>query len=170
MTNEFGRMNYGQPCRECGFSWDMTGEEAEVLIASLPANFARELAGHDGSRRLADAPWNAAAYVWHVADNLRIWSERLAELGLGGKGLVVPYDQDELGQARSYESLPLRPGLWAMDRAAADWRAARQLIGAGSEAVLHHPEMGDQQLAEVSIQVAHDGAHHLYDVRRAVGT
>lgn len=56
-----------------------------------------------------------AAYVSHVADNLRIWSERLAGARLAGVTGVPGYDQDLLAQARTTTSspLPARCGCWA---------------------------------------------------------
>ena len=164
----FGRRTYGQPCRECAFSWDSSVEDAEVLIASLPTTFAALLKGHDGSERFENAPWSATSYIYHVADNLKIWAERLADIGLDGTGNVVAYDQDALAKSRGYDSLPLRAALWTLDRATADWRAARSLAASKFGAVLHHPEMGDQSLDEVVLQVAHDAAHHVFDVRRAI--
>ena len=166
--SEFGRHTYGQPCRKCGFSWDISGEDAEVLIASLPVDFATALAGASGDERFADAPWSVTAYVFHAADNVRIWAERVAARALNPRAIVVPYDQDKLAAARGYDELSLRAGLWALDRAAADWRVARQMIASQSDAALEHPEMGRLAIKDAARLVAHDGTHHVFDVRRAL--
>src|ERR1700733_1083069 len=121
--SEFGRQLWGDPCRECGYSWSISQEAAEKAIEGLPEAFSQVLANNNGTERLGDAPWNVASYVFHVADNFRIWSERLVGLSYGAQQIVA-YDQDDLATARNYEALPLSAGLWSLRHAIADWRDA----------------------------------------------
>jgi uncharacterized damage-inducible protein DinB len=164
--NEFGRQLYGHPCRECGFSWDLPGENVQVLIASLPERYAEALRASDGRDRFGDAAWCAGSYLWHVVDNVRIWAERIVASALADQP-ITPYDQDELAAARAYESLNVRAGLWALDRATADWRAANELAASQANVVLRHGEMGELSVEEAARMVAHDAHHHLFDIERA---
>lgn len=53
--NPRGVRTWGDPCRECGFAWALSTDEGVATMAGVPARF-------------RDA----------VADNLRIFAERLA--------------------------------------------------------------------------------------------
>ena len=107
--NEFLRVAYGDPCRECGFEWSVGPATCDAIVSGAPARFNSLLAGQDGSKAHPSLHWNAAAYVVHVADVLRIWSDRIAAVALGASDPVVPYDEDRLGDARGYgSSRPVR--------------------------------------------------------------
>jgi hypothetical protein len=108
-----------------------------------------------------------AEYVCHVADNLRIWAERLAGTVGGAPPEVGGYDENELADARHYELVPLPAATWSLSRAVADWgdvvvRSSR----AGT--VLVHPERGSLSLADVVRSNAHDASHHQWDIRRTL--
>ena len=161
--NEFLRVAYGDPCRECGFEWSIEPTICVAIVSDAPARFTSVLAGHDGRETHPKLQWNATAYVVHVADVLRIWSDRIAAVALGAPDPVVPYDEERLGDARGYLSLPLPGALWSLGRAVRDWRAAEQL--AESAAVtLAHPEQGSLALDDVRRIMAHETEHHVADV------
>jgi hypothetical protein len=162
---DFGPDLYGQPCRECGFSWDIAAPDAAALIADAPARYRELTQGFEGSEQPPGASWTVAGYVAHVADNVRIWAERLAGLARGD-GRVVPYDQDALAEVRSYRALPLVAVLFSFERAAADWAAIWDEVADRDDLVLEHPEMGAQPMRGVIALVAHDVAHHAWDVGR----
>ena len=105
------------------------------VLAALPDRFAALLKGQNPSARHPDLSWSAGAYVCHVADNLRIYAERLAGMALGSEGPLVPYDQDELARVRRYGEMALPSVLWSVERAAADWCEAAQLVDPGLTAV-----------------------------------
>ncbi len=68
---------FGDPCRQCGYVWSSaTLESALEQLAGAPARYSSLLAGTDGSQRHPALKWSAKAYVFHVADNLHIWTER----------------------------------------------------------------------------------------------
>jgi hypothetical protein len=121
------------------------------------------LAGHDGRATHPNLRWNATAYVVHVADVLRIWSERIAAVTLGSPDPVVPYDEDRLGDARGYVDLPLSGALWSVGRAVGDWRAAEELTESAA-VTLAHPEQGSLSLDDVRRIMAHEVEHHVADV------
>lgn len=163
--SQWGPTTYGDPCRECGFSWSASLEESVSVIEAAPDTFSELVAGADGSERLPRLSWPLVAYVSHVADNLRIWAERLAGLAVGDDGPVAPYDQDLLAEARRYSELSLAGALWSLDRASADWTGAvARAEGAG--VTLVHPDRGPQSLLDVARSNAHDTCHHGWDVRR----
>ena len=104
--NEFLRVAYGDPCREYGFEWSIEPTICVAIVSDAAARFTSVLAGHDGRETHPKLQWNATAYVVHVADVLRIWSDRIAAVALGAPDPVVPYDEERLGDARGYVSLP----------------------------------------------------------------
>lgn len=57
-----------------------------------------------------------------VADNLRIWAERLAGSAAGAKA-VGAYDDNLLAAARFYSDVPLSAALWSIERARGDAQA-----------------------------------------------
>ena len=66
----------------------------------------------------ADGGWNATAYLWHLTDLARSWSERWVQLAAAPGSLLVGWDPDVLAEARSYRSLPTVAALWSLSTAA----------------------------------------------------
>ncbi len=175
---QWGATLYGNPCRECGFAWELTPEQAIASVRAVPAAYAARLAGATGRERHPDLTWTAAAYVAHVTDNLRTWSERLAgasppgDLAAPGatlaRDLAVPgYDPDLLARARHYDELPLAGTLWSLRWAAAAWtEAVQQALAA--DVTLHHATRGPQRAEDVARNNAHDAHHHLWDITRTL--
>ena len=157
---------YGNPCRGCGYTWSTDADVCRGMIEESPGRVAALLEGRDGSENLPVLEWNARAYVAHMADNLRIWSERLAAVVLDPSALVTPYEEGDLARARGYQSLPLQGVLWSLGRALEDWRVAEALAGSGS-IVLRHPEQGRLELHEVRCVLAHEANHHTLDISSA---
>lgn len=163
----WGRLTYGDPCRECGFQWSLTLDDAVSVVGSTPDDVADALAGRDPASRHPDLTWSALAYVCHITDNLRIWAERLIGAGLGSMHPVSPYDGDLLARARSYEGVPIEGAMWSLARAVEDWKAAIRLA-AERDVVLQHPERGPQTTKDVALTNAHDAYHHVWDIRRSM--
>jgi hypothetical protein len=165
--NEWGISLYGDPCRECGFSWAVDLDGATLAVTGTGAAYAALLRGATGRERHPDLAWSVSAYVCHVADNLRIWAERLAGIASGAGPRVAPYDESLLAEARQYGSIPLEAAMWSLGTAIVDWTEA---VGrsARSGPVLVHPERGEQTLAEVVTSNAHDAAHHGWDIARTL--
>ena len=159
---------YGDPCRECGYSWAISREEATALILDAPRRYAELLDGADGRARHPDLTWSVTAYVEHVADNLRNWAERIVSAAAAGQTTLRPTDQDVVAAARAYESMPLATALWSLQQSANIWAAAMAAC-AGGDFMFSHPTRGQQSLAELILTVAHDTAHHEWDIRRSLG-
>ena len=163
----WGAELYGDPCRECGYDWSVTPREAVGQVRGLPALFAGLLEGRSGAERHPELAWTPTAYVCHVADNLRIWAERLAGARLAGAVHVPGYDQDLLAQARRYDEIAPAAALWSLRGAAAVW--AETVSAALDEGVvLHHAGRGAQRAEDVARNNAHDGLHHAWDARRVL--
>jgi len=108
-----------------------------------------------------------AAYVSHVGDNLRIWTERLRGVALGAPRRVGSYDENELARARNYDTIPLQAALWSLQLSVAEWlKAVDGMPGSGT--VLLHPERGPMDLREVVVSNIHDVQHHRYDIERTL--
>lgn len=165
--DSWGPTVYGQPCRGCGYQWTSTPTDARGTVAALPTTYAVLLATATGAERHPDLAWSVGEYVCHVADNLRIWAERLMGVDGGGPLPVGGYDEMALGQARNYPSIPLPAALWSLGRAVDDWLDAVDLSGT-TGVVLVHPERGGQTLAEVMASNAHDAEHHRWDIERSL--
>ena len=159
---------YGEPCRECGYSWAISPEEATALILDAPRCYAALLDGADGSERRPDLTWSVTMYVEHVADNLRNWAERIVSAVAAGQTALRPTDQDVVAAARAYETMPLATALWSLGHSANIWADA-MAASAGRDIVFAHPTRGQQPLAELVLTVAHDTAHHEWDIRRSLG-
>jgi Mycothiol maleylpyruvate isomerase N-terminal domain len=167
VVSEWGVSVYGDPCAGCGFRWSIGVPGAVTLVAGVPGTYGRVLIGARGDERHPDLAWTVSAYVSHVGDNLRIWSERLAGIAAGAPPEVGGYDENALARARRYETIPLAAALWSLSRAAAGWQ---QAVGRTRRTgiVLIHPERGGQSLADVVLTNAHDAFHHQQDIERSL--
>ncbi|MGD0311358.1 MAG: DinB family protein [Acidimicrobiales bacterium] len=165
--NEWGPLLYGDPCRACGFEWSMSTGDAVSLVANMPPSLTGLLEGRSGGERHPDLAWSAAGYVCHVGDNLRIWAERLIGVIEGASPVVRGYDENELADARNYESIPLPAALWSLTRSTGDWLLAVQR-STRPDIRLVHPERGELTLADVVSANAHDAHHHRWDIERIV--
>jgi len=163
----WGTSLYGDPCRECGYDWAISLEDALSIMAAIPARYAALLGDNDGSQRHPDLAWSAGAYVCHVTDNLRIWAERLAGCALGGHRHVSGYDENLLARARAYERVPIAGALWSLRHAVDNWTEAVDLALRG-RIVLIHAERGAQTALDVVRNNTHDAYHHEWDIHRSV--
>ena len=161
--NEWGASLYGDPCRECGFLWNKSLTNATTLVADLPAGYGRLLAGRSGNEQVPGLSWSVAEYVSHVADNLRIWAERLMGVVGGASPLVGGYDENELATARNYGQIPLQAAMWSLTRSVDDWLEATR-ASTTTGIVLIHPDRGALTLLDVDLSNAHDALHHQGDI------
>jgi len=146
----------------------MSQADADALILRTPERLAELIGERDATQRHTDLEWTVAGYVCHVADSLRVWAERLANVALGDSGPVAEYNQDLLARARSYERVGVRGALWSLGRAVGDWQAAIALA-AERGIVMVHPELGEMTVLDVTLIRAHDIDHHARDIRRSLG-
>ncbi|GAA5039683.1 hypothetical protein GCM10023259_005710 [Thermocatellispora tengchongensis] len=166
-VNNWGATRYGDPCRECGYNWSITPEQAIDLVAAIPQRYTELLTGNDARRRHPDLDWTAGGYVCHVTDNLRIWAERLVSAALTGDRDITGYDDVLLARARAYNQVPISGALWSLRLAVAAWGQAMELA-ARTDVVLLHPERGPQPWSQVARTNAHDVFHHQWDIERTL--
>ncbi|MGH9229448.1 MAG: DinB family protein [Acidimicrobiales bacterium] len=164
--SQWGRDTYGDPCRECGFSWNIATSDARALAAGLPSRLEDILADACGTERHPALAWTVTSYVAHIGDNLRIWAERLAGIALGGPTAVASYDENALASARVYEDIGLPGALWTLRRSTRDWLKAVDLAAPDLE--MTHPERGVIQLEDVIRTNVHDALHHEWDIKRSL--
>jgi hypothetical protein len=165
--SEWGQTVYGEPCRECGFSWNITIADAMGLVASIPSDLAVTLDGASGDERLPQLTWSVTGYVAHIGDNLRVWAERLAGISRGGSVVLARYDENLLAEARVYDALSLPAVQWTLQRSTDDWLEA--VTNAPVDLVMLHPDRGTIDLGATVRSNAHDAAHHVWDIERSLG-
>ncbi len=162
--NSAGPTMYGSPCRECGFDWFASRETIVAAVESMPGQLGELLDSARGDERRDGLAWSAAEYVSHVADNLRIWAERLVGARRGPSRLIGPYDQDDLARARNYPAIPLSAALWSLGEGVRQWSVEiRRAFD--EQTVLDHPEAGQLEPIDVLVMTAHDALHHVVDIR-----
>jgi hypothetical protein len=160
-------------CAECGFAWASAAAACRARVDGAAEVFERLLAttgadlGAAARRSDPDADgWTAAAYVWHLGDVLRAWSERLHTLSVDSSIPWAGFDPDELAAARRYDVLPMVTAPWALARAIDALAVALAPLTAEDEFV--HPEWGEGTVADALRWLAHEVVHHELDVRRAL--
>lgn len=168
-VSDWGRATFDDPCRECGYRWPDDLEEIRNVVRRTPDAMALALAGSNGTARHRENAWDGRSYICHVADNLRIWAERLVAAVAVADQPLRPYDADALARARVYEALPVAGALWSLSIAVDAWFDAVRLAQIDGDISLLHPERGRLRLSDVMSTNAHDAYHHVFDVRRAVG-
>lgn len=168
--NQWGMRAWGEPCRECGYSWTrLSTDEGVAMMAETPARFRDAIGSSDGTAVGAGLAWSVTAYVCHVSDNLRIFSERLVGVALGGDPRIAAYDQDELARARGYGRVAVQGALWSLERGVADWLTAIEVARA-ADVLFEHPERGPFAWFDVVSSNLHDALHHEFDIRRILAT
>lgn len=154
----------GGSCVECGFAWDTPGTAALGLVRDGPRRLGELLDRAGVSAPIAGGPWSSSAYVWHVGDVTRAWSERLHSLGKDPDAAWAGFDPDELARARHYEALPRATAPWALERAV---EALDLSLGSlDTDAPFEHPEWGHGTVADALRWLAHEVVHHELDLRR----
>lgn len=165
MSLDWAVATFGDPCRQCGFSWGMTRDEALRLVATLPTRYREATATASGEERIPDLSWNVTQYVSHVVDNLRMSGERIVEALESGDHRVTAFDPDALAIARRYDRVKLAGALWSLDNSVAAWTTAMSR-GFERDLVLQHEVRGEQTVGETAVANAHDAHHHAWDVER----
>jgi hypothetical protein len=157
----------GDACAECWFPWTAGGDEVLGHVQRASDRFAELLTGRDATRTPGPRVWSPSAYVWHVADVVRAWSERLHSLGIDGESRWAGFDPDELSRARRYGELPQVTGPWAV--ACSTDALTRTLEHLELDDAFVHPEWGDGTVLDGLRWVAHEIVHHELDVREGLG-
>lgn len=149
-------------CDGCGFDWACDAADAVDAIEAAPARYVALLDGRDGMASAEDGGWNATAYLWHLTDLARSWSERWVQLRTDPGSLLAGWDPDELAAARNYRNLPTAPAVWALGQATATFvQLSREL---DHTTTFLHGDWGDGTVADGLRWLAHEFTHHQLDV------
>ena len=150
------------PCAICNFDWSIQPDAAVAAIEAAPARYADLLEDRDGMAAAEDGGWNATAYLWHLTDLARSWSERWVQLANDPGSLLAGWDPDVLAAARNYPNLPTIPALWALDQATTTFvHLSRELDHATA---FEHGDWGSGTVADGLRWLAHEYTHHQLDV------
>ncbi|MGA8047853.1 MAG: hypothetical protein WCA30_16465 [Dermatophilaceae bacterium] len=156
-------------CPGCGYDWSIDTGAALESIASSARQYPALLDGRDGMVPAADGGWNATAYLWHLTDLARSWSERWVQLAAAPGALLAGWDPDVLAEARNYRSLPTVPALWALSTSTATFVALGEHLP--PQTPFLHGDWGRGTVADGTRWLGHEFVHHLLDVdARASGT
>lgn len=136
-------------------------------MSRMPARFRDAVGSSDGTAVGVGLTWSVTGYVCHVADNLRIFAERMVGVARGGAPRVAAYNQDNLAEVRKYDSVAVQGALWSLERAASDWVDAVE-VARVAEVVFEHPQRGRYTWVDVVSSNLHDAVHHEFDIRRTL--
>lgn len=154
-------------CPTCEWSWSVEYTDALDAIAFAPDRYAELLERRDGMAPAADGGWNATAYLWHLTDLARSWTERWVQLGAMPGSLLVGWDPDVLAEARNYRALPTSAAVWAIQDAVSSFVAQCDQVDPG--ATFEHGDWGQGSVADGIRWLGHEFVHHQLDVdERAV--
>lgn len=166
----FATARAGGRCEECGFDWSASLQEAAGIITGSP-RWCKDAIGdrlEDAVRPPGPGVWSPSAYVWHMADAIGVWAERLVALAHDPHHPITGFDQDDLADVRSYEKLSPVAALWALQRRVDDWNEA--LSGVTMDLRFEHPDFGPWNVAGVVRWMAHELYHHQHDIQRALSS
>lgn len=149
-------------CAACGFEWSTGVEAAVEHIDAAPRAYAALLDGRDGMIPAQDGGWNATAYLWHLTDLARSWSERWIQIEATPGSLLAGWDPDVLADARNYRALPTVPALWALGEAAETFVGLCRRLD--PQTTFLHGDWGVGTVADGTRWLAHEFHHHQLDV------
>jgi hypothetical protein len=153
-------------CPSCGFDWSIDVTSALQVIRAATQAVTGLVSGRDGMAPAADGGWNATAYLWHLTDMARGWSERWAQLAAEPGGQLVPWDPDVLAGARNYQALPTAAATWALPSATEAFIGLTE--GLDPATPFRHGDWGPGDVADAVRWVAHEFEHHRADVAERV--
>jgi uncharacterized damage-inducible protein DinB len=163
--DKWGAVLYGEPCRQCAFTWSAGLAPAISLMRGIPDSIDELVKCARGTERLPDLGWNVSGYLAHMTDNTRIWSERLIAVARGADARVVPYDPDLLAESRRSNEVALEGARWSLRIAVDAWLDAVAEAKL-AEVVVLHSERRPMEVSDVVASNAHDAYHHRWDVTR----
>lgn len=149
-------------CPTCGFDWSIDPRDALTLIESSPEPFEAALAGKNGMKQQADGSWNATAYLWHLTDLARSWTERWVQISEMPGSRLVGWDPDELAEVRNYRSLPTFPAFWALRSAVEAFAEVTATVSLDTS--FEHGDWGHGNVADGLRWLGHEFHHHAQDV------
>ncbi|MEZ5168753.1 MAG: hypothetical protein R2695_20560 [Acidimicrobiales bacterium] len=149
-------------CSVCGWDWSIAVDDALAAIRPAPDRYRALLTDRDGMVPARDGGWNATAYVWHLTDLARSWTERWVQIAADPGSLLAGWDPDVLAAARNYRALPTEPALWALRDAVSSFVDWCDRIDHGT--AFEHGDWGPGTVADGIRWLGHELVHHQIDV------
>lgn len=165
-------------CPECGFeSSQVVPENTAETVRSLGPRFRHAITippGVDAEvvrRRPDPRTWSALEYAAHVRDLIALWGSTL-HLALTQDHPEIPRpDPDLPDRTASEQSYNAQDPAAVTEQLTANAeRMARKIDGMSGEAWSRKVLIGDAEMSALDVvrKVAHEGLHHLQDVRRSL--
>jgi hypothetical protein len=156
-----------RPCPQCGFdAATFTERDVAEMLRANAAAWPAVLQRADVAARPDDSTWSALEYAAHVRDVFRIFRTRLA-LMLDQDDPVYPnWDQDASAMAERYNEQD--PATVAAELVAAGSALADAVDAVADDSWNRPGRRSDGArftVASLAVYLAHDPAHHLWDVR-----
>ncbi len=155
-------------CDECGFEFDSPLLDEIHILARFPDRL-RELlegAGEVVYRRPAPETWSPNEYVWHMVDLSREFAEWLHMTRTRDCPTHAPPNADGVAEVRVYAERPIETGLWALQAGCV--LLTQEAAIADPARMCVYKDWREVTAAEVIAFAAHEGAHHLVDLERAL--
>jgi hypothetical protein len=161
-------------CAECGFDWELSAEDASVLIGGFGAAYRARLARFTDSpnssllrKRPSPKVWSALEYAAHVRDVITFYAQRIGRVLDEERPHLTAADFSSMPERRGYLDDDLSDVLDAISNSATS--VAQELrrltpeqwnrVGIGTD--------GDERTTLVlARRLAHDGHHHILDLDR----
>ncbi len=177
-TQASGSILPPERCSECGFeSSQVVPEHGAETVRSLGPRFRQAMtippgADPEAVRWRADPlTWSALEYTAHVRDLIALWGSAL-HLALTQDHASIPRpDPDLPDRTASEQSYNAQDPATVTEQLTANAeRMARKVTGMGADAWGRQVLIGDAEMTALDIvrKVAHEGLHHLQDVKRAL--
>lgn len=165
LTNARARLdpdNTADVCPSCGYDFTIEIGPAIDLLEQMLDRYDSLLHHRDSNVVPADGGWTASAFLWHLADLARRWSERWAHLAAAPGGRLPGWEPDATTDARSFRALPATAAMRAL-------RAATHGLIDATRALdpllpFEHETWGPGHVTDGMRWVAHEYVHHLDDV------
>lgn len=178
-TQSPGPINPPERCEECGWNaGTVTTENAAETVRDLGRRYRAPLTRllpSDPADVLRQRPdgttWSALEYAAHVRDVIALWGGALHKLLTDDRPVIArpdPSIADEAAAAGDYNNLD--PATTADELAANADRMARKIAVINADQWDRVIVLGDEEMTAMAVvrKVAHEGAHHLLDIGRAL--
>jgi hypothetical protein len=172
-------INPPERCEECGWqAASVTSHNAVAVVSDLGSRYRAALTHLLPAdtpdvlrRRPAAHSWSALEYAAHVRDVIALWSGALHKLLAEDRPVLPrpdPSIADEAAAAGDYNALD--PTTTADELAANANRMARKVATIDADQWDRVIVLGDEEMTAIAVvrKVAHEGAHHLLDIRRSL--
>ncbi|HVQ90160.1 MAG TPA: DinB family protein [Mycobacteriales bacterium] len=159
-------------CAGCGTDYAaLTLDAARQLIAAVPAQArAVALGAADPRRRPAPATWSVLEYACHLRDVYATSTIRLYRVRTEDRPAIEPMLNDLRATRFGYNELDLGAVLTELDHTAAGFLAEVARVPATDWARTATRLPGEERTAQWLVRhAAHEGTHHLADLRDIAG-